>query len=64
MAIRKTKQMLQIAVPKGVAETWHNVVKATGESQGDVFVVMFAGFLKTIQKGAKENGTKKEKTIN
>lgn len=64
MAIRKTKQMLQIAVPKGVAETWHNVVKASGESQGDVFVIMFAGFLKTIQKGAKKNGTKKEKTIN
>ena len=64
MPMNKDKNvMLQFPVRKEVANTWHEVVKLSGNTQGDLFTCIFADFLnQAMQKGVKKNG-KKEKTI-
>ena len=62
MPINKQKTtMLQIAVPKSVASAWQDVVKISGNTQGELFSVMFAGFLSMCQrKGEEQNGKNKK----
>ena len=58
MPINKEKNvMLQFPVRKEVAKTWHEVVKLSGNTQGELFTAIFADFLNMArQKGAKKHG--------
>ena len=61
---KEQKEMLQFPVRKEVAKAWHEIVKVSGNSQGDLFTCIFADFLNSIRqvkKGAKKDG--KEKSI-
>lgn len=61
MPINKEKNvMLQFPVRKEVALTWHQIVKLSGNSQGDLFTCIFADFLNTArQKGGKKDAKEK-----
>lgn len=53
--------MLQFPVRKEVAKTWLDVVKLSGNSQGDLFTCIFADFLNSARqsrKVVKKNGKK------
>ena len=60
MPMKKGNVMLQFPVRCGVAKTWHDLVKLSGNSQGDLFTCILADFLnqarqKGVKKNAKEN---------
>ena len=59
MAKAKDKVMLQFPVKKGVALTWHKVVKVSGNTQGDLFTCIFADFLNKARQVAKKKGGEK-----
>lgn len=53
--------MLQFPVRKEVAKTWFEIVKLSGNSQGDLFTCIFADFLNSARqsrKVVKKNGKK------
>ena len=56
----KNKTMLQIPVEKVVAKQWKDLVKLSETPQGNLFTIMFAGFLKTLQARAEKLNGKKD----
>ena len=58
---KEKSTMLQFPVRKEVAKTWLDVVKLSGNSQGDLFTCIFADFLNSARqsrKVVKKNGKK------
>lgn len=67
--ISKKNVMLQIPVRKEVAKTWQDIVKVSGEKQGDLFTKVFATFLSLCtkeyqqRKEVKKDGNSKVKKV-
>ena len=63
--MKKGNVMLQFPVKAEIAITWHNLVKLSGYTQGELFTCLIADLLSTArQKGVKTNAKEIKKTNN
>lgn len=65
MPMKKGNVMLQFPVKAEIAITWHNLVKLSGYTQGELFTCLIADLLNTArQKGVKTNAKEIKKANN